>query len=237
MNKIIPNTKRANSHLYFKCYKLTPKSKRAQGHVEMMLSFILFIGAILFIFVYLNPFSKSVDSRNELEQVQRIIMQQISDNAGRLSVVSYDNSGCYKFDNSQYPANYVEFAESVSKKYTIYFSNKFTGQNAPHKIDSCGDASYKLGVFSNETIILYDLLKNFAASCNSDLGYQQKKKDLGLSLDFALNITDMNRQPIGDLNFAKKVSAGVEVKSKEFPIKIVKEDGTIINAIFNVKVW
>ena len=215
--------------------KIIPNSKRAQGHVEMMLSFILFISAVLFIFGFMNPFSKSVDKSNELEQVQRVIMQQISDKAGRLSAVSYDASGCYDFVNNEYPENYVEFADSAPNKYTIYFSNKFTGQNALNKILGC--TNYKLGVFSNETIILYESLKDFAVSCSSDAGYQQKKRDLGISMDFVLNITNMNREPLADLNFAKRISAGVEVKSKEFPIKIIKSDGTIIDAIFNIRVW
>ncbi len=265
-NKLIPKSKRSNAFPHFQdnynllkpqkffsrnfCSDQESKRfltcKKAQGHVEMMLSFILFISAILFIFAFMNPFSKSVDKSNELEQTQRAIMQQISDKAGRLSAVSYDPTECYDFINSEYPGNYVEFAGSTPKKYTIYFSDKFNSQNAPHKVgnplSSClnplvENTDYKLGVFSNETIILYDSLKDFAADCSSYAGYQQKRRDLGISMDFVLNITDMNREPLADLNFAKRISGGVDVKSKEFPIKIIKSDGTVIDAIFNIRVW
>lgn len=219
---------------------ILPKSKRAQGHIEMMLSFILFISAILFIFFYINPFSKSVDKSNELEQIQRIIMQSISEKAGRLSVVSYDASGCYDFDSAYYPGNYVEFAESSPtppRMYTIYFSDKFPDKIAAHKNNPPGCTNFKLGVFSNETIILYDSLKDLAANCNTEIGYKDIKKNLGISMDFVFNNTDMNRVPLSELNFAKRIPAGVEVQAKELPIKLIKSDGTTVNAIFNIKVW
>ena len=220
--------------------KLIPNSKRSQGHIEMMLSFILFITAILFIFFYINPFSKTADKSNELEQIQNKIMQSISEKAGRLSVVSYSGN-CYNFNELEYPSvNYVEFPESSSggiDKYTIYFSNKFPSKINTHKDNPIGCTSYKLGVFSNETIILYDLLKDLATGCNTDAGYKDTKKNLGISLDFTLNITDMSRVPLADLNFAKRIPAGVEVQSEEFPIKIVNSNGATVDAIFNIKVW
>ncbi len=221
-------------------------SKRSQGHVEMILSFVLFISAIIFIFFYINPFSKTIDNGNEIEQVQRIIMKNISVKAGRLTIASYvdpinNPDGCYDFAALEYPSvNYVEILETTpgtDKKYTIYFSDSFPTINPNHRIPSCSANNYKLGAYSKETIILYDLLENLATISNTDIGYKKIKEDLGINMDFIINSTDLNRNYISELSFRRRVPTGVKIDSKELPIRLIKNDGTMLDVIFNLRVW
>jgi len=214
----------------------------------MLLSFVLFIAAILFIFLYINPLSKTQNKVNEIDQVQKIIMENISVTAGRLSVVSYfhpvnNPNGCYYFETAEYyNVKYVQFDESspgTNKKYTIYFSDNFPISNAINKSTTSADclgANYGLGVYSNETIILYDLLESFAASSSTDEGYKKIKEDLGINTDFIINCADINGTYLPELSASRRIPAGVEVRSKQFPIRLIENNGTIMNVIFNLRV-
>lgn len=216
----------------FKCEKM---NKIGQGHVEVIISFVLFMGAILFIFFYINPFSITKENSNDIDQTQKIITQAISSEAGRLSITGNESNGCYEFSNSEYPGNYIEYPETTPKKYTIYFSDKFSSPNAPNKKSGCTD--YKLGVYSNDTIIIYDLLKNISTASANDADYKNLKKNLGINSDFNIECSDMNKNTISELSFYRRIPFTIQVKSKEFPIRIIKSDGTILQAMFGLKVW
>lgn len=215
-------------------------NKRSQGHVEMILSFILFIGAILFIFFYINPFTKTTDNSDEINQIQNIIIRNITATVGRLSVLG-NSAGCYNFIDGDYPStNYVEVKGNTPNLYTIYFGDAdvFPDIIKPNK-GSCSD--YSLGIFSNETIISYRKLKQLAYDGKDNIGaasrYQDLKKNLGINMDFVISVTDLDRNPIPELSFSKNIPRTVEVESREFPMVAVNESGNDNQIIFNLRVW
>lgn len=220
------------------------KYKQGQGHIEILLSFLLFIGAIIFIFFYINPFSKTVDNANEVNQVQKIIMDNASVAVGRLSIVVDNPGDCYKFMPGNYlNSNYIEMDEG-QRRYTVYFSDIFPSINAPHMDGSAACISippsklnYRLGIFLNETIISYDKLMSIASNCKSDEGYKNTLKNLGIITDFSFNSKDINGNEIPDLSFSRRIPNSVAVESKEFPLRVIKNDGTFTDIIFNLKVW
>ncbi len=211
-------------------------NKSAQSHVEMMLSFLLFISAIVFIFFYINPFAKTADNTNELNQVQKIIIENASAKVGRLSIV-INSGGCYNFAPADYSNNnYIEISEPP-KKYTIYFSEIFPSTHAPKKDENCDPSRYRLGIFLNDTIMSYDRLKSIASACKNDAGYKDTLRNLGIIMDFSFSCKDENGNVIDEISFTRRIPSSVQVDSKEFPIRLIKDDGSIINVIFNLKVW
>jgi len=59
-NRNLLMSKRSNSRFDFVTKNnILSKSKRSQSHVEVFLSFVIFIGFLLFIFIFLNPFAKA----------------------------------------------------------------------------------------------------------------------------------------------------------------------------------
>lgn len=229
---------------------LMPKCKRSQGHIEMMLSFALFLGAILFIFFYINPFAKTVEHSNELNSVQNKIMNYITANVGRLSVISnYDlvlnPNYCYYFDALKYAdasAVYVEDEGSIlsnKKQYTIYFgdSDVFQPTPPPHKVVGCNPLYYRLGVFSNQTIISSAKIKYIVQRAGVSLDYSDFKKSLGISGDFSINTTNLNRISIPELSFSRNIPGTVEVESREFPVVAINDSGQANQLIINIKAW
>jgi len=217
-------------------------NKKGQGHIEMMLSFVLFLAAVLFIFFYIKPFDNTTGHSDELNSVQNIIINYITSNVGRLSIVSSSPSGCYDFNPLNYTdssGKYVEVVEnspSTKKLYTIYFGDPSIFPNiiTPHK-SACSVSDYTLGVFSNQTIISYRKIQQFVQDLNDPM--KQVKKDLGINADFSINTTDFNRNPIPALSFSKNIPGTVEVESKEFPIVAINDSGQSNELILNIKVW
>src|SRR3989344_8670075 len=98
---------------------IRPLSRKSQGHVEVILSFALFIGAILFIFLFMNPALKNNDKKIDIEQISNRIIQDMSLKVGKLSIIS--NSSCYDFVND-YGISYVE--TKIGDEFIIYFSDE-----------------------------------------------------------------------------------------------------------------
>jgi hypothetical protein len=218
-------------------------NKRGQGHVEMIISFILFVGAVLFIFFYINPFTQTVDKSGDMERVQSIIIKNISATVGRLSIIG---TGCYHFEESQYGTNYVEvLGDNIlgKKQYTIYFGEPDVfNKSAPHR-DTC-PLNYQLGVFSNETIISYERLLRLAIDIGNDAGntnpltdYKKVKQNLGINMNFLINCTDLNGNVIPDLSFSKNIPPTTEVESRQLPMVLINKNGQANQIILNLKAW
>ena len=78
------------------------ENKKAQSHVEMMLSFVIFVGALMFIFIFLNPFAKTADKVSVIDDIQRVLIEDIGSEVGKMSVIVNDYSlDCYSLTKSQ----------------------------------------------------------------------------------------------------------------------------------------
>ena len=202
-------------------------SRKSQGHIEVILSFALFIGAVLFIFLFINPSFKDED-KTDIEQTTDKIITNISREIGKLSIIS--SSGCYDY-NDDYGISYVETKND--DEFIIYFSDEEGTFNntLPSIDDNCLD--YNTGVFSEEEIIVYDEILDFINRYESD--YQQLKEDIEISDDFTFEIKDINGQL--KLSVNRNIPSNVNVNSIEFPIRVIDKDGVIYEFIFNIRVW
>ena len=83
----------------------------------------------------------------------------------------------------------------------------------------------------------YDRLKSIASACKNDAGYKDTLKNLGITMDFSFSCKDENGDVIDEISFTRRIPGSVQVDSKEFPIRLIKNDGSIIDVIFNLKAW
>lgn len=216
------------------------KTKNSQAHVEIIISFAIFLGALAFVFIFINPFAKGNASTNNFDSFEKILIEKLSVDVGKLSLVSYDTiNGCYKIsDFSKYSdKNYMEIIENspTYKKYSIYFSDFILSSSAPHNSMTCDESSYNLGVYSNEKIISYEELKNVKKDCST--GCDDFKKNNGINFDFSFNCKDLDNNYIDEISFSRKIPVGVEAGAKEFPIRAITNEGKIIELVFNLRVW
>lgn len=211
------------------------RKKKAQGHVEIIISFVLFVGVLIFVFLFLNPFTKTQAEIPIRENVQKNIINNITSDLGKLTIfLNETGSGCYNFDETRYlNENYKEIPETESK-YIIYFSDAFPKKDS-RKDPSCLIENYKLSSYSVDKIISFEKIKILVQKYNTD--YISLKTSLGISYEFSFNIKDLAGTQIAEASVSKEIPEGLEVGSREFPIRTINSDGLIKEYILNIRAW
>lgn len=226
-------------------------SSKAQSHLEIILSFVLFVGFIIFIFIIINPLAKTEDKTDALENIQKIVIREISSDIGKLSIIlEKDNGICYSFDETNYNNGDINIkyfeTNPANRKYELYFSDIFTSYYSSIKYPenpvqgcalctSCDSKNYTLGVYSKEKIIFYNDIKALKQSYDSD--YVLLKKELGINNGFLFNFRYIDSEIISNLSVSKQIPSGVDVESKEILINVINSSADFEEMILNIKVW
>ncbi len=225
-------------------------SKLSQGHVEMIISLALFVGAVLFIFIFINPFTNNQEASSYIKNVEREILNNISGKVGMLSIISTDDNGCYNFNEDEYKklfsendfskVNYIEVLESSISgkyKYSIYFSDMFESITPKHKKDGCKKDDYTLSSYSDENFVINEKIKELKTNYEADYGLL--KKNLGINRDFSFSVkeNESSLEDIEELSIVRKSPSGIERESDFIPIIIMDKSGNIKQLMLNIKVW
>ena len=205
--------------------------KKAQSHVEIMLSFVIFVGALIFIFIFLNPFAKTAEKVSVIDDIQKIVVKDISSEIGKLSVIGDSGIVDYAFP-LEYGNNFVEVQETFSNpiKCQLYFSDVFGAGSK-----NCQFTSYALGVYSKEEMIVWDKIILLKQDYETD--YNSLKSLLKISDDFSFSFKNIGGGEIGVLSVSKDPPVGVNVESKDFPVRVIDSSGNINELILNIRVW
>ena len=204
-------------------------SKRAQGHIEIISSFLIFIGFLLFMFIFLNPFATS-ESKDIVNNIERSILNNISEDVGKLSVI-VDEGKCYDpldFDLYKKTGQNIKLISS-GRKYTIYYGNFFIPD-----VPSCtGEVSYTLGTYSTENMIIYEKIIELRTSYDNN--YEDLKTSLGIIDEF---IFELKRIDGGvEIGVNKEVPFGIEAPAADIPIRVINSNGVVSEFILNIRVW
>lgn len=206
---------------------------KAQMHVEIIISFIIFVGFLIFIFVFINPLDTTPGKQISTEEVKQALIRNMSEEMGILSVIVKTTEDCYFLtDVNEYGSNFIEIKEAP-RKYTIYFSDVF-GEG----IISCTskpDRNFTLGVYYKDEIIFEDYVKGLKNSYEKN--YELTKKDLGVSSDFSFSFKDFSGDILPALSVSRESPTGVERDAQEFPVRIIDSSGNIQNLVINVRIW
>lgn len=210
--------------------------KRGQGHIEVILSFLLFIGAITVIFIFLNPLSKPESKVPEVSFIQKEIIDEATSTIGKLSIILNQSDGCYNFNEADYEGNFIEIQNAdFPRKFTIYFSDLFLVSNASNKNLLCDPASYTIGLFSTEEIIFKSKVQDLKT--NYETNYQSLKNNLGIANDFSFNFREIDGNVFPELSVDKEIPSGVNVVSIEFPVRVINENAIITEYIIQIRGW
>jgi len=160
--------------------------------VEIVLSFVLFVGVLIFIFSIMNPTKTSVGVL-ELRSLEKELMNNISISVEKLSIVVGSKGDCYtKSVVEAIGGNrYVEYQDPKNpRRYTIYFNDIFEERGNV----SClaGDINFTIGTSMNETIIYYENLKKLKEHYENE--YNSLKNNLEIAGDFAFKFKYINEK-------------------------------------------
>lgn len=202
--------------------------KRAQMHVEMIISFVLFIGVLLIVFLFINPFSKTSEKTNTRE-IEQAIYNNISVNIGKLTIVLNQSSDCYQVP-TEYGNRFIEIVNPEENKvFNLYFSDIFDV-----KTITCSSPKYSLGSYSIENTVIYEKIQELVASYSD---YSNLKNNLKIKDDFVFSFRQLDGTEISDLSVSKNYPSNVEVISEDYPLVVMNKLGEKKELILNIKKW
>ncbi len=153
------------------------KGKRAQGHVELVLSFVLFVGFVLFILLFLNPLNQKEVSNSLLDKSWGIIEKNISIDYYLVSLIIQnpsllDNSGksCFILENVPFDLSLVRVTDSLGNPVSSSISS--SGKKNKLSISIVPEEQlYK--IYSSQSFLSSSATLN---SCYSDLSKKTSDK-------------------------------------------------------------
>ena len=229
------------------------KSKKG-SHVGVILSFMIFVVFLVFLFSALQPALKvEKDKEAILEHITNSITESSSDNLIIENVVvdNTDESDCVRVDKNldqnlivkKSPdwtiASYliqggeIDIKLEGGKFFKIYYSESIVETLPSSVICNKITTNYKIGFVNNETVVF---VSKFDDLTNKD--YDLLKRDFGVSAgtDFSFSLLDADKILINQIIMkAPKVSTNIYVN--EFPVLYSDENGEIKSGFINVKVW
>jgi hypothetical protein len=223
------------------------KTKKAQMHVEIILSFTLFIGAILMIFIFINPLSRTQQQTLNTNIIQQNIIKEISESVGVVSVITTEidpNTGlpntrnCYNLPSEYsilYGNSYLEVPDPAHpRKYTLYFSDELNNHHPNNQID-CPIDTFLFGAHTEEKIVIYNKISEIIN--NYDADYFQLKETLNINHDFKFQFKETGTGDILEPRKHKSIPQGINVIAKEIPIITIKDTGVVQEVILNIQAW
>ena len=236
------------------------KRKKGATHVEMIISFVIFLSFLIFILVAFSPLKIFSKSSTNLDITKEIILESVSVNLSTFSLkinsTTYSDitEGCVNadFDSSLVQGKWImkeqggEIVSATIENDNLYFDKsgmfyklhsseelqeRAAGTSGCYNLDK---ENYTLGVERTYNKISLIKLNQFFIDYNSD--YEQIRDNLSLRNDF--NVFILNSSGVVE-HFKAEVNKpeGVEVQAVNIPIEILDENLTLNPYIMNIQVW
>lgn len=233
--------------------KLKSKSKKG-SHVGMILSFVIFITFLVFIYSAVQPAIKTNKDKEiilqylEKELTKQFTSQLISlkvlvnsnmcpyilgsevdiDNIQNMGVIVKDSSGT-KQTSLIYNTNnvYVSLLNSAGKILDVYYSTEFTRTVGSQ---TCSPATIKLK--SEYEYIFESKVKTFS---EEDYATMKTLLSVPIGNDFGFVFSDKDRVKLyGTIDV---IPTGRNVYSQEIPIQYVDGEANIKSGFLTIKIW
>ena len=239
------------------------KGRRAQGHVEMIISFVIFVGFVTTLLIVLNPIKTRPISGTLLDITQDVLLDNWTISYSTSSmVVDLNNlvtptANCFTIPNQpgrvggllvidefgvERRAGVVGGAtgdinidKSGAKFYRLYFSNDFVSIGSPSGCSEFLSADdYTFGALVIQDDIFNKSLYDLNKSYDDD--YIALKDRLGLTNDFAFTIFDADTKEIL-LKGERQVPPGAQVIARNIPLLVINEKTKRSSIIVNLRAW
>ena len=239
-----------------KLSNLMKRSKKGSGHLEMIFSFVFFVGFVFFLFLTLKPYDtvsmpKSVNlaiansfEEKALTNLTRFFLKvnyPISPSGNCFYVnLSSDFGFEYGFLNSYADdltgkvGSAIDSSgklEIISNKnyFRVLLSSEFSGANFGNCI---GIVDYEIGSILNNKVLSYKFLKNISDEYKNN--YELSKEKLGVPpvYDFSITCDDFP-----EISMDKDAIGSTDVYATSYVFEVLKYDGNLTNSKFTVKTW
>lgn len=231
--------------------------KKGASHIEMIISFIFFIGFIFFLFLFLKPYDTTILSGSVVAGLYNTFEEAAHTNLTSLFLKA-NYTGPRTCFNITLPNNIFLYALTGSRitnlsDTLIDSSIEEVGDNTDLNIGA-KDIFYRVAIspeFGNETlsgcdnlstfvlgsklerrVISYSALENMRDDYVKD--YDKLKASLGVPGTFEFFIFS---EDLPDIEMKNKIPSSVEVTSYEYILEVLNSTGEITNARFVLGTW
>ncbi len=230
------------------------KKNKAQGHIEMILSFVIFTGFVLAIFVFLTPVRQNMVSYASLEKTQTSLLSNATINYDYVSVI-LNVSGPLCIDNpflgtnifvkdsngnhinSQLTAeNNIYASNSGDRYYKIYYSSFFDSKIPGSSCNALAEnIDYTKVVVSSGKDVLYDNIGILEDAYVTD--YNKLKLNLGLTNDFEFVVYNFSYGVLMNRTLSVHPIKSSSVLSRDIPVRALTKTGAYRDLIMTVRAW
>lgn len=212
-------------------------NKRGSSHLEIIISFVLFVGFALFLMAYLQPTQQNTLQDSILLGMKNKFFDNIMTNVTIAFVKKGDNYTQWSTCSSLPICKPIEVSGDYSVNvsipstcfYYVYVSREFS----PNGLSNCTTSNYTIGfvevqiVYSNKS--LYDINNRYYND------YDGLKSVLGVpaSVDFSISTSS----PLATYSMTRQTPDDADVIAGTYREPVLYSNGTIINQDFVVKIW
>jgi hypothetical protein len=224
-------------------------NKRGSAHLEMILSFVIFIGFIFFILIFIRPYGQStlatsVSSgiyenfkQNTSTELTTLFLKLNGSHAGCINIslpsdmMKYDAISSAVYGNgvkidSVINSNILSIGETNEDSLYVYISPEFS----PATLSACSTYNdYTWGGILEEKAISNRSLFEMAERYEND--YDGLKSELGVPGIFEFGISSEI------LTMERTIPKNLDVIVKEYNEKVVFASGEIKNVRFRFSLW
>jgi hypothetical protein len=231
---------------YFSHYDFFPKNRRG-SHVEVIISFIIFVTFILFIFSIVEPsISTQKDKKNMFDGIDLKIIDEVSSNMTIITVnFGGGSGGCVDLDDLNIGKGIVvkdDLDRGVSSSaddnslqinggsgetfFKIYYSEEFDELTG----SGCSPTSYDLGLTKTSKYIFQ---KKVIELINRDYETLRNEFNIPEGVEFGYGIVLSNGTTIE----TNQQQLPTNVYIRETPIEYVDLDGNILEGYLKTRIW
>jgi hypothetical protein len=234
-------------------------NKKGAEHVEMIMSFIVFIGMLAFL-IYMFPFYQPEKSRTGLVIAERAILDYSDMNLTSFTIITDlvppADPGCFYVPENEPVRAIVKndargpvqatlgssfsrlYARASGKFYEIYLSPKFIENNDGFDTGPCTplatQTSYKTGMKISINAVSYERLLQLNASYSSNYN-NARDGILKIKDNFAFSYRNLSGGVI--IKADRKKPSRVDVLSEDIPMQMFYSDGSSTFGLINVQIW
>jgi len=233
--------------------KIITKNKRGAGHVEAILSMVIFIGFIFALLYLIKPF-ETRGSNNNVDILRAAIPAHLKAELSQWGINVYEDfnsqgqpKGCFFIlleleNNTQVLSSNGSFVQSVNRRsvnqnhlyirgtsglYTIYISDEFENNLSMDTAPCDLSTEYRLGLLSKVDAISYKKALEFNETYWSDYSRAKTLLRIPDSAEFGFIITDGIGGQI--INSFKSPITSVNLNVKEVSTQMLYSNGTLQN--------
>jgi hypothetical protein len=241
------------------------KFKSAQSHLELILSFVIFVGFVFAIFLFLNPLKQPYVNYLSFETIQAKILENATINYRTIPIILNKDlnptqiGDCFSINNTlningnllvksgkedriknainDSKKIYIEYGPGKETSYTLYISENLNNYS---DIDSAectelGEANYSLGALRYGKDILYENLFVLDKLYMED--YALLLDNLGIEDNFEFAVYALDKTSLLNNSLSLHKTKITSVISRDILLKSIDKNATQIDIFLNLKVW